>query len=56
MSWNETKLTLDDVENIFDKNDIIYRVEDKYTWKEDGLTMYEITVFVNEEKEDVNER
>lgn len=47
---NQTKLTLDDVEKVFEDNDIVYRVEDKYTWKEDGLTQYEVTIFVNEKE------
>jgi len=52
---SSTKLTLDDVEKVFQDNDIVYRVEDKYTWKEDGLTQYEVTIFVNEEESEVYE-
>ena len=52
---SSAKLTLDDVEKVFQDNDIVYRVEDKYTWKEDGLTQYEVTIFVNEEESKVYE-
>ena len=50
---NETKHTLEDVTTILENNDVFYRVEDKYTWKEDGLTQYEVTIFVNENESEV---
>lgn len=45
---NNTRYTLEDVTTILENNNVFYRVEDKYTWKEDGLTQYEVTIFVNE--------